>query len=279
MRIPKKWRLISSFALLLFSSVSYSASFSPEDGTTITSPNVTVTWSSDAFQQWVRAYDSRNRKIFDSGRLQSASGSVHFNVLESETRLKIIFYEKMGDWDSEERLYTVNMSNEIPSGQTLAGLSCSVGEVVKYNGDEWVCESDQTADAAFVIDSLQAMFCGDDEELTRGVEGSIGCESVSACFLADVFDRYGLTAAQGATGAIDDNLLDGFPGCHVSNGQYSASFVYSSSIPPTFEEEGLYGSLNSTDGLFLELGYTATPEGVQACAAYVGCGELPVIVE
>lgn len=131
-------------------SPAFAGEFQPAAGTSIHSGEVTISWTSDAQNQWVRAYGSNRAKIFDSGRQIKASGQVSFEVPQSESRLQVIFYEKVGGkWSSQSRYYTVSISSDGGaggSGDVLAGLNCSTDEIVRFDGNQWRCASDNDTD-------------------------------------------------------------------------------------------------------------------------------------
>ena len=94
-------QLISCACLLWSTAYSATAgSFTPAAGTTISSTSVTVGWTSTALQQWVRAYNASEVKIFDSGRKTASTGTVQFSVASTDTSLRVVFYEKAsnGQW-------------------------------------------------------------------------------------------------------------------------------------------------------------------------------------
>ena len=137
--------------LLLFScaAVAASGSFTPAAGSIITNSTVVVSWTSDAPQQWVRAYANRSI-IYDSQRLSGASGEVQFSLPTDATTLMIIYYERPdnGQWVANRRTYTVSIDED---GDSDSGF-------------------------AKVTAALESNFCTDGEALIRTSDGQIKCE-------------------------------------------------------------------------------------------------------
>ncbi|MBX2881542.1 MAG: hypothetical protein KTR32_16470 [Granulosicoccus sp.] len=131
-RLP--W-LITAFLLLALTSIGKANAAGefevlPTSSGKITGNPITVSWTSSAPQQWVRAFDAASgNRFFDSGRLLSGSGVLSISIPTTAAEVQIVFYEKIsGAWFPQESTFPIEISGGGGGGTgaiSIAGrISC-----------------------------------------------------------------------------------------------------------------------------------------------------------
>ncbi|MFK7893235.1 MAG: hypothetical protein AB8B63_20640 [Granulosicoccus sp.] len=251
------------------STAALAGSFTPDQGSTIDTNPVKIAWTSDAPQQWVRAY-ANGVKIYDSYRQTSASGSVQFSVNPAISTLTVYFYERpaSGQWTTTERQYGVSIANDRVN--SLADLPCEPDQVAVADGaGNWNCAAQGLPDVEAITAAVDSRFCMEGEELTRAPDGQIACQY--SCPYADQLREVGASrGAQYSTFFLDDAYE-----CVVISGPSSPTQrAFQSQIMNEADGVVSLKIVNQTSGAVALNVAIDSPQDQLYCARFMGCNSF-----
>lgn len=176
----------------------------------------------------------------------------------------------------------------------LSDLKCASSQMaVTGNDGEWICSDPEVTDAEDIISAIEAMICGEGEELTRNDTGEIICfnDDLACPYTQQIEDFYdthrnsviftsnyiykstGITDNEDVCSVSDEYIISGLGELIYTSiiiGDYS---MYGLGIDPV--EDGVLSLIFNEDFNLFDPEYSvehfSTTDEAVACAVLLGC--------